>query len=112
MKTKPQPPDAARDASVAHLRPIFDGLGGNYGAKTKLLQLLNEQPGPKISRHQIARWLCNDPAMRVEPHLGYGLLLRKVFDRHRKTICRPQPLRYWNRRPEKAEQPTTKPTKK
>jgi hypothetical protein len=77
-----------RDAASEFLQPVIDGTQ-QFGSRIRLAELLSEEAGRPVSRHLVVRWLHNDPEKRQQPHLGIGLLLRKVFDKNKRQFNQP-----------------------
>lgn len=96
---KPTGREKQRLEAEAFLRPIKDGLAPVYGGIENLRDRLREEMAEEPpSRKNIERWING----RVQPTLGMALLMLRVFRAHKRAICKPRSLPYWNRRPKKA----------
>lgn len=74
---KPQHPDALK---AEFIDPIAAHCHRTPGALAELVRQMNEMSGVTWHRQQIETYLQAEPAKRIEPRLGMGLLLRKAFE--------------------------------
>lgn len=61
------------------LQPLIEYAKENPGTITKLAARLSELTGATQYRQNIGEWLHPDPAKRIEPRFGMGLLLLDVY---------------------------------
>ena len=77
MKAKTQKVDSTRHAS-AMLEPLIRMCREKYGLQADVVRRLNARMAAPVAPVNVSRWLHEDPAMRVEPLMGMGLLLLEV----------------------------------
>ena len=62
------------------LAPLIQFAQANPGTLTRLAVRLKELTGENQYRQNIGEWLHPDPAKRIEPRFGMGLLLVQVWE--------------------------------
>jgi len=79
------------DKANEFLQPVIDdmatkakslgrGKGRAGGGKKTLAELLSARTGQHIRRERVEEWLHPDPARRMQPRLGIGLLLKEIWE--------------------------------
>lgn len=61
-----------------------------HGNGAKLVRRMEELCGHPINRQEVESWLHEDPAKRVEPRLGNGMLLIVAFESLQEAQCKPR----------------------
>ena len=79
MKHKKQKTTTADQLWSEAIKPIIDYCAKTHGAKTKILNLMNDlfppQAGLTWNRQQVEAYLRADATKRLQPRLGAGLAL-------------------------------------
>jgi len=94
MKTKTKKQKAvevseAKKRSDAALKPLVLFAQKNPGTITRIAEGLTRLTGQTQYRQNVGEWLHPDPARRVEPKLGIGLLLIDLGEKYRGKKAKP-----------------------
>ena len=66
------------EASATALEPLIAFAEANRGTYAKISQVLTARIGETQHRQNVRSWLHTDPAKRVEPRFGIGLMLLEI----------------------------------
>lgn len=61
------------------IAPLAAWVHGHRGAMAEVIRRLGHFMGKPVQRKAVQRWLSLDPDERVEPSLGYGLVLMRII---------------------------------
>ena len=67
--------------SQKEITPVIKFCASNRGAIARIHELYQKALGKPISRVNIERWLNKDPARRIQPLHGSGMLLLNVANK-------------------------------
>ena len=79
-----------RNVALVALDPLVEFCNSNVGSKIELAERMTDALGYKIHRQIAEGWTHSDPARRVEPKLGQGIVLMHVGNQmmkaHKKKV--------------------------